>query len=170
MGERRLGELDGVLASRIGMLDGREVVEIDFDPTVLSFAKLLGEATKVQRMQGVYARNKKQAQIARKRRGMMVKETRAKVNTGTQQQYDLAHDKAHYLLPLTALQATRLNALIAKKQSPDGLLSPSQLALRKRLRKALAQKSARLSKLKPDRSSKGLPKYAATLEKALQGI
>ncbi|MEZ6083770.1 MAG: hypothetical protein R3E58_07465 [Phycisphaerae bacterium] len=37
-GEQKLGKLDGVVATRIRMLDGLEVVGVDFDSTVLDYA------------------------------------------------------------------------------------------------------------------------------------
>lgn len=120
VGERQLGGLDGVLATRIGSLGGREVVEA---------------------------------------KG-------ARVDTGTQQQYDLAQDPAYHYLPLTTLQATKVNAALGSGESPDGFLSPSQRALHDRLAKDVSL-LARLKRLAPDRSPDGISAYAADLERML---
>ena len=50
-------------------------------------------------------------------------------------QYHLQHRPEYYFLPVTPLQATKLNAAVAQRKDPDGLLSPSQLALKNRLAK-----------------------------------
>ena len=43
-GEKRLGALEGVLATRIGMLRSHEVVEVEFDAVALDFKDLLAKA------------------------------------------------------------------------------------------------------------------------------
>ena len=169
-GEKRLGDIDGVIGTRIGMLKGREVVELDFDPTVVPYESLVKQAMQMDCAHTVFARSDEQAQVARKLAGNRVAQTDEAVDTGTQQQYHLAHYKQYYLLPLSPLQATRANASIANRQRPDHLLSPSQLKLRDRLQQLLDDPNGaqRLAKLKPDRSSAGLVDYARELSSALQ--
>ena len=43
-GEACLGELDGIQATRAGFLEGREVVEVTFDPDVIGYEELLQRA------------------------------------------------------------------------------------------------------------------------------
>src|SRR5688572_28900333 len=43
-GEKELGRLDGVVATRTGTVGGEEVVEVEFDPTSLAFDELAGTA------------------------------------------------------------------------------------------------------------------------------
>ncbi len=46
--EARLGKLEAVRASRVGFLQGEEVVEVSFDPSVMSRAQFLTEAGKLE--------------------------------------------------------------------------------------------------------------------------
>ncbi len=46
--EARLGKLEAVRASRVGFLLGEEVVEVEFDPSVMPRAQFLAEATKLE--------------------------------------------------------------------------------------------------------------------------
>jgi hypothetical protein len=46
--EARLGKLEAVRASRVGFLQGEEVVEVEFDPSVMSRTQLLAEAKKLE--------------------------------------------------------------------------------------------------------------------------
>lgn len=45
--EAQLGKLEAVRASRVGFLQGEEVVEVEFDPSVMSRERFLAEATKL---------------------------------------------------------------------------------------------------------------------------
>ena len=77
----------------------------------------------------------------------------------------------YFYLPLTALQATRLNSL-GGTPTAEAQLSPRQLALKKLLEqlfKADKEAAAALLKpLKPDRSSEGVGKYAEEFEAAIK--
>lgn len=46
--EARLGKIEAVRASRVGFLQGEEVVEVEFDPSVMSRTQLLAEAKKLE--------------------------------------------------------------------------------------------------------------------------
>ncbi|MFT3712014.1 MAG: thioredoxin family protein [Archangium sp.] len=53
--EAKLGTLDAVRASRVGFLEGAEVVEVQFDPSVTPRAKFLEEAKRLDCAPKVYA-------------------------------------------------------------------------------------------------------------------
>lgn len=91
-----------------------------------------------------------------------------KLDTDTQQQYHLAQDPKHHVLPLTALQATKVNAAMANGERPDRWLTPSQRALRDRLARDEAL-LARLRRLRPNRSAEGVAAYAAEVDAAARG-
>jgi hypothetical protein len=46
--EARLGKLEAVRASRVGFLQGEEVVEVEFDPSVMNRTQFLAEAGKLE--------------------------------------------------------------------------------------------------------------------------
>jgi hypothetical protein len=70
---------------------------------------------------------------------------------------------------LTAAQATKVNAALANKLSPDDFLSPLQLDLYTRFTKTTAAEAQRLFKLTPDRSPVGVIAYWAKLDETLAG-
>ena len=53
-GEMRLGRINGVLHTEAGWLDGREIALVRYDPKVLSFRQLTGEAAKIDCAHKVY--------------------------------------------------------------------------------------------------------------------
>ncbi|HNO77124.1 MAG TPA: VPGUxxT family thioredoxin-like (seleno)protein, type 2 [Phycisphaerae bacterium] len=163
-GEQKLGKLDGVVATRIGMLDGLEVVEVDFDSTVLEYAALVRQAKKQDCAHRVFARTDAQVKIARDIVGDMVTRSDTAVDTSTQQQYHLFQKPEYHYLPLTQLQATRVNAMIADGQSPDTLLSPSQLALSKKIAAIHAKNPDLFAKIQPKRNADALPGYWQEME------
>lgn len=147
MGEQKLGELPGILATRIGALkEAPEVVEVDYDAKVLPTGELMKRADAM---------------------GFKALPPGEVLDTRTVQQYHLAQRPEYSLLPLTALQATRMNAAIASRQDPDRFLSPGQKALKAKLEAVLkgsdAKRKDALKALKPDRSPEGLPRYAVAL-------
>lgn len=59
--EAKLGGLEAVRASRVGFLDGAEVVEVQFDPQVTSRATFLEEAKRLDCANRIYTPNETQA-------------------------------------------------------------------------------------------------------------
>ena len=55
--EARLGKLEAVRASRVGFLQGEEVVEVEFDPSVMNRTQLLAEAKKLECANRVFTAN-----------------------------------------------------------------------------------------------------------------
>ena len=169
-GEKSLGAIHGVLATRTGQIGHSEVVEVDYDPTKVSYARLLEQARQMKCATKVFARNDEQMKTAKAAVGSAAERSDAKIDTNTQQQYHLFHRPAYYYLPLTALQATKANARIADNASPDELLSPRQLALKTRLAAAIKSNpklEASLRELELTREPQELGAYAASLEKLL---
>ncbi len=166
-GEAKLGGLEGVLATRIGELDRKEVVEVTFDPERLSFQTLVEKAIRFDCTHKVFARTEEHLKIAKRLVAEKAALSKDEIDAKTQQQYHLFHYPRYYFLPLTSAQASKANAMIAEKLSPDGLLSPLQLELVERLKKATESQLKELGKLKPDRTPTGVIGYWAKLEEAL---
>lgn len=166
-GEAKLGRLAGTIATRIGTLDQAEVVEIEFDPTVLGYKTLVEKALELDCTNRVFARSDDQLKVAKDVIGKKAVRSDKPIDARTTQQYHLAQYPEYHYLPLTALQATRVNSAIAYRESPDALLSPSQLALLKLARESLTRNKKVFAGLSPDRTPDGLPRYAADLERRL---
>ncbi|MCA9669483.1 MAG: hypothetical protein KC503_28000 [Myxococcales bacterium] len=128
-GEVRLGAIPGVLETRPGFLDGREVVEVRFDPRKLSYGELVKRARALGVASRVYAHDAAQLAAGRAVAGSAVSLTARRMRVSPKDdKYQLIHSRWR-AVPLTAEQATRLNAALPVGRLPQGLLSPRQLAL-----------------------------------------
>ena len=127
-GEKQLGQLDGVISTQAGFMDGREVIQVTYNPDVIPFEKIVASGRQVSCADRVYAHNDSQQQSAAK---LLGKDKTARATTfrpDREPKYYLS--KTHYrAVPMTALQAARANALIGQGKSPEGLLSPRQVEL-----------------------------------------
>ena len=168
VGEKQLGQLPGVLSTRIGSLDRKEVVDVQFDPTVISYAALLAKAQELECARTIFSRTDEQLEIAQEMGYTNVIRNDEATDTSTTQQYHLANRKAYHYLPLTALQATKVNVSLANKEDPSRWLSPTQKQLSERIALLLEKQSRSLKSLTPDRSPIGIIRYAAQLQGAIE--
>lgn len=167
-GEAKLGALDGVISTRIGELDRAEVVEVTFDPAVVEYKKLVAAAKTLDCTHKVFARTDDQAKAAK---GVVDEKTVVRsdkaINADTQQQYHLSFHPRYHFLPLTAAQATKVNAALANKKSPDEFLSPLQLEIYAKFTKTTEEQGKRVLRLTPDRTPTGVIAYWAAVEAEL---
>ncbi len=128
-GEVCLGEIDGILASRAGWLEGSEVVELTFDPSVVSYEELLRAARTRSCSDGVFTRSDVQLRTARAIFGEDARLVQATAETARASDQKRALQGTPYArLGLTPRQALRVNAAVAAGRSPAFLLSPRQRA------------------------------------------
>lgn len=124
-GEQKLGQINGVVATDAGFMGGREVVKVEYDPTELSYEELIKTAKSNSCASHVYSVNENQKRIATK---IVGSNSVSEVNTfrmDKEPKYYLTN--SHYrFVPMTALQASRVNSALAARKSPDALLSPRQ--------------------------------------------
>jgi hypothetical protein len=109
-GERELGKLPGMLASRTGTVGPEEVVELQFDPAIISPAALYARATGLTCFRGVPS-------------------TQATLIEDPEQQHTLANHPEFAHVLLTPLQRTKVNAALSDHQDLTSLLSPGQLRI-----------------------------------------
>jgi copper chaperone CopZ len=134
-GEKQLGQLEGVVETKAGFMDGREVVQVTYDPTVISYEEVLDEGRKTRCADKAYVHNEQQARIAKQALGGNAVKSTANFRPDSQPKYYLA--QTHYrAVPMTESQAARANALIGSGKSPDAVLSPRQIVLAKEARSA----------------------------------
>lgn len=110
-GEGIFGAIPGVIETEPGFQDGKEVVKVQFDPSVVSRADL----EKQTRPQSITACSKNEG-----------------FRTDRAPKYYLAQTDYRFI-PMTSLQAARANSLVGRRQLPDDLLSPRQLSVLKKV-------------------------------------
>lgn len=138
-GEARLGALDGVLATRAGWLAEREVVEVIFDPARLAYGPLVRRALELDCARRIFTVNAEQLRQARALapdRAVPAPATPRDAEAGDGK-YHLRQSPLRYL-PLTPLQAARVNSDLAAGKAPARWLSPRQQHLARRVEEVLA--------------------------------
>lgn len=164
-GEAKLGAIDGVLATRAAWLDGLEVVELEFDPRKVSYEALVREAKQMQCASRVFTRTNEQQVIAEHfvGRDAVRSDEKSRSASESDQMYQLRHSPLR-LLPLTPLQAIRINSALGTRSDVKQYLSPRQWELAARLARALQTDPDAFAKLeRPTR----LDELAAYQEKLI---
>ncbi|MCO6487895.1 MAG: thioredoxin family protein [Phaeodactylibacter sp.] len=127
-GEKALGQLEGVVATEAGFMDGREVVQVTYNPKSISFEKLVKAGQQARCADRVYAHDEIQKAAASAVLGEGRAGSKSSFRPDRAPKYYLS--KTHYrFVPMFPLQAARANALIGQGKSPEGVLSPRQVAL-----------------------------------------
>ena len=121
-GEGTFGEIAGVVETQPGFQDGKEVVQVQFNPAVVKKADL----EKLTQPKNISACSKNDG-----------------FRSDREPKYYLAQTDYKFV-PMTSLQACRANSLAGKSQSPDELLSPRQLALLKKIKENPKKKWANM--------------------------
>ena len=128
-GEACLGEIDGILASKAGWLDGHEVVELSFDPAVVTYEELVQAAQSRACSDAVYTHSDRQLRAARAVFGKNARPASAYARVAKDSDQKRAlRGTAYANVALTPRQAVRVNSAVAANQSPAPLLSPRQRA------------------------------------------
>ena len=127
-GEKELGSMTGVVSTQPGFMDGREVVTVAYNPEIITFETILSEAKKAKCASHVFANDDRQFAKAKKLVHSDQISEAGKFRLDKEPKYYLSKTDYQYV-PMTALQATKANALIGKQQSPNAVLSPRQVEL-----------------------------------------
>lgn len=129
-GEKEIGQLDGVLETQAGFMNGKEVVKVKFDPEKIAYKNLLQSANKASCASHVYTDDQTQAKESETVIGQGATSDTGKFRQDREPKYYLGKT-VYRFIPMTQLQAVKVNSLIGQRQLPDALLSPRQLALLK---------------------------------------
>lgn len=129
-GEVALGALPGVVGTSPGFIGKTEVVDIDYNPKEISFTLLLQQAIKRNSASGVFARSDEQAKFAKQILSEQVVRSDETSKPDKQPKYHLFNSPFRYV-PMTELQAIRINEAVSQKQSREAkrYLSPRQQEL-----------------------------------------
>jgi len=111
-GERELGKIPGVVASRTGIVGREEVVEVEFDPKVIDAEALAGRAKRLTCFRGVPS-------------------TQATLVESDDQKHTLANHPELANVLMTPMQRTKVNAALWDGEDLARILSPRQLRLAK---------------------------------------
>ena len=109
-GERELGKMQGVVATRTGTVGRDEVVEVRYDPKVIDAQTLSGKVRTLECFRGVPS-------------------THSSLALDPQQQHSLANHPEFAGVLLTPMQRTKVNAALWDHQDPGRFLSPAQLRM-----------------------------------------
>jgi thioredoxin family protein len=169
-GEAALGGLDGVVATRVGYLDGDEAVEVVYLPDVIPYATLVDRAAGLGVASTAFAADERQLAAARGRLGEHARRTdeRARDAAEADRKYHLQRSPLRWL-PLTPAQAARINADLAAGHDGQRWLSPRQVELAGRIEAVSRRDSGALAGLAPPTSAAEFPAYEEQLLARLNG-
>lgn len=119
-GEKELAKMDGILSTEPGYMNGHEVVKIEYNPYITSLEQIVPEANKVNCADEVYVDEKVKVNVPVKKTSSYRKDRDDK--------YYLSRTD-YKIIPMTDLQAAKVNSAIGSRQSPDQYLSPRQIEL-----------------------------------------
>ncbi|MGI9533718.1 MAG: VPGUxxT family thioredoxin-like (seleno)protein, type 2 [Thermodesulfobacteriota bacterium] len=127
-GESGLGKIEGVISTEPGFMGGREVVEVEYNSSIISYEKLLKTAKSKNISKYVFTRNEEQHKVAGDVLGPGSVSDSGSFRPDDEPKYYMS--KTHYrYVPMTGLQASLVNSAIGHGVSPDRYLSPRQLEL-----------------------------------------
>jgi len=127
-GEKEIGKIPGVFKTVAGFMNGREVVQVVYDPSLITEKQLITSANKSRCADQVYTDDKKIFSAAKKIVGEKNVAKTSKLRFDKDQKYYLKKSKyAH--IPMTEYQGMKVNSLIGSGQDPVEILSPRQVQL-----------------------------------------
>lgn len=133
-GESALGNVPGILSTRAGFVGKDEVVELTFDRRRIDYAAVVKAAQKLDCASKVYTRDDRQQRAASQIVSANAIRSDERVRPDKQPKYYLGQTSYRFV-PMTELQAMRVNHAIHEKKDVDVSLSPSQLKLLKIVRR-----------------------------------
>jgi hypothetical protein len=127
-GELELGEIDGVVATTSGYMGGKEAVEVRYDNSVISYEELLRGAKRRGSARTAFVFNERQEKTARELLGGNRVLRAGTFHPYAKNKYYLSQTPYRFV-PMTPLQAIRMNRAVYRRQDPEQFLSPRQRTL-----------------------------------------
>ncbi len=125
-GEKYLGGLKGVYSTTAGFMDGKEVVQVVYNPLEISYLTLMQSAAEVRCGDEVYTNDPVEVRQAKITLGKSKVHPQKTFKPDKTPKYYLSKTPYKYV-QMTALQACRANSMIAKGQNCDSIFSPGQM-------------------------------------------
>lgn len=133
-GEATFGKIPGVISTKAGFMEGKEVVDVEFDAQKISYKTLVQKAKTYDCTNMVFVENEQQREVAIALLGEKCVRNISKFELDKEPKYYLFHSPLKNI-PMTKLQATRINATIKEKGKAENLLSLQQKELLKSIQK-----------------------------------
>jgi len=130
IGEGKLANIKGVISTKPGFMGGHEVVELEFNPKIISFEDLVKKGKSNNVASHIFTVNSGQSAVAKDIVGEGSVSPRSSFRADSRPKYYLSGTLYSYV-PMTNLQIARVNASLGSLRSPDSFLSPRQLELYK---------------------------------------
>jgi len=130
IGEGKLANIKGVISTKPGFMGGHEVVELEFNPEIVSFEDLVKKGKLNNVASHIFTVNSGQSAVAKDIVGEGSVSPRSGFRADSKPKYYLSGTLYRYV-PMTNLQIARVNASLGSLRSPDSFLSPRQLELYK---------------------------------------
>ena len=167
----QLAAIPGVVGTGTGKLAGREVLQVTYRPARLSFRELLEQVAQEVRVDLVYAGDQAQLETARRLMRGRVRRLQSAPEPVAEPSSDKGYLRRSHLryLPLTPLQALRINADLANSRGASRWLSPRQLRLAVLLAQARSSHPEVLTGLDPPSSLDDLGAYEIEIGRLLEG-
>ena len=124
-GEVELGGIEGVAATRSGFMQGSEVVEVEFDTSRISYARLLRHARTLRCADRAFPLSPDQRQTAERILGSGRVGSLDRFRPDGSIKYYLSQTPFRFV-PMTAYQQVLVNRLIYQGGDPGDVLSPRQ--------------------------------------------
>ena len=165
-----MGSLEGVVDTRSAWIGKHEVVEVRFRPDVTPYAKLIDTALEHGCADRVWTTTEAQLALAMSKKKVAGKVERLEGQTraakASDQLYYLERSPYRYV-PLTPLQARRVNGALYLKQEPKRWLSPRQRELLTKIEAGLDGGAEAFADLTRPTSIDGLENYETALRARL---
>lgn len=133
-GEKVYGQLNGVVATNPGFMNGHEVVTVTYLPNVISASELAKHGQKNSCASNLYSDNQQQNRQISGVLGTSAVKGEGAFRPDRTPKYYMSHTVLKYV-PMTTIQATRVNAAIGNRQSFEHYLSPKQLQMIEHIQK-----------------------------------
>jgi hypothetical protein len=127
-GEAGLGNIDGIVSTEPGFMGGREVVQVEFNPSVISYKDLVNTAKRKNVSKKVFVKNSTERITAEKLLGGSSVLDAGSFRSDNEPKYYMSKTVYRYV-PMLQLQASLVNSAIGSRSSPDIYLSPRQLII-----------------------------------------
>lgn len=127
-GEGKLGEMNGVISTEAGFMDGREVVKVGYDARQISYENLVKKSLDVGCAGKVFCQKPEEKRVATTVVGENSVAEKSHFRLGRESKYHLRQTPWRFV-PMTPMQAARANSLVGKSASPEFVLSPRQIEL-----------------------------------------
>jgi len=125
-GEKNLAKLDGVNQTNAGFMNGKEVVKVIYNSDVISEVELIKYASEAKCGDQVFSKDQKEIDAAKK----------INISASSPGKFTIDKESKYYLhnhplskLPMTELQALKINSALAFNLPYEVYLSPRQIEL-----------------------------------------